>query len=244
MKPLIGIGSDVIPSGPRDSAFAYMTYIEALKRAGAVPVVLPPQPENAADLLASMDGLLLAGGHDCDPAAYGEEPHESVRLMDKRRQENDLELARLAWEMNVPTLGICLGMQVMNVARGGTLIQDIGSQVGGETLQHASDPGNRLRHEVEIDEGTQLGEIVGAGRKSVNSSHHQAIRETGERLVVTAHAPDGIIEAVEDRAHAFYIGVQWHPEDMNGEELASKLFSRFVAVASERAAGRRNGTKS
>ena len=116
-KPLIGIGSDVVQkNGERDRAFVYTTYIESLKRAGAVPVLIPPQPENVADILDGIDGLLLAGGDDCDPSEYGEEKHPSCEPMDPRRQQNDLGLAKLARARGVPTLGICLGVQVMNVA--------------------------------------------------------------------------------------------------------------------------------
>lgn len=237
-KPLIGIGSDLIPSGTRTSAFAYTTYIEALKRAGAIPVVIPPQPENATALLENLDGIVLAGGFDCDPAVYGEEQHESVEAMDPRRQENDLVLAKLAYERGVPTLGICLGMQVMNVARGGTLIQDIESQCPGSLL-HESDPSDRIRHDVEVSAGSRLATIIGAGRKNVNSSHHQAIGKTGAQLRVTAAASDGIIEAVEDASHRFYVGVQWHPEDMEGEQSASTLFGHFVDVARQYQAEKR-----
>jgi putative glutamine amidotransferase len=232
VKPLIGIGSDLIPSGTRTSAFAYTTYIEALKQAGAIPVVIPPQPENTSELLAALDGIVLAGGFDCDPAAYGEEQHETVEAMDPRRQENDLALAKLAYERGVPTLGICLGMQVMNVARGGTLIQDIASQRPG-SLIHESDPSDRIRHDVEIDADSRLARIIGAGRKNVNSSHHQAIGKEGEDLRVTARASDGIIEAIEDQSHRFFVGVQWHPEDMEGEPSASTLFRHFVDVAAQ-----------
>src|SRR6476646_11049312 len=155
-KPLIGIGSDVLQTqGERDRAFVFTTYIESLKRAGAVPVLIPPQPENAADLVETLDGILLAGGDDCDPAAYGEEKHPTCETMDPRRQKNDLGLAKLARERRIPTLGICLGVQVMNVAAGGTLIQDIGSAVGTD-IDHASEPSDRHRHDVIIDGATQL----------------------------------------------------------------------------------------
>src|SRR5689334_713749 len=109
-KPIIGIGSDVHTSpGERDRAFVYITYTESLRRAGAIPVLIPPQPENAADIVEGLDGIVLAGGEDCDPAVYGEEPHPTVEPMDARRQTNDLALARLARERGIPTLGICLG---------------------------------------------------------------------------------------------------------------------------------------
>ena len=231
IKPIIGIGTDVFRAeGRRERAFVYLTYCEAVRRAGAVPLLIPPQPENAAEILGRLDGLLLAGGFDCDPAVYGEDRHPSLDPMDPRRQDNDLALAEAAREHGVPTLGICLGLQVMNVAAGGKLIQDIDSQHDTE-IQHASDPDHRVRHDVIIEQGTKLASVLPAAELEVNSSHHQAVRTVGEGLRVTAHAPDGIIEGIEDPRHPFYLGVQWHPEDMAGEESASTLFAAFLDAA-------------
>src|SRR5438309_2652539 len=199
-KPLIGIGSDVVQQpGERDRAVVYMTYIESLKRAGAVPVLIPPQPENAADLAETLDGILLAGGDDCDPSEYGEEKHPSCEPMDPRRQKNDLGLARMARERGIPTLGICLGVQVMNVAAGGSLIQDIESAIGTE-IDHASEPADRHRHQVLIESDTRLAALLGARELNVNSSHHQAIGRVADALRVTAHAPDGVIGGLDDPA--------------------------------------------
>jgi len=239
-KPIIGIGSDLyLTPGHRDRAFVFTTYTEALRRAGAVAVMIPPQPENAAALAGGLDGILLAGGDDCDPAAYGEERHETVDpVMDPRRQANDFSLAKAARERGIPTLGICLGMQVMNVAAGGTLVQDIASQHETE-IEHASIPEDRARHDVHIEQGTRLAQIVGAGEVNVNSSHHQAIRNVGSGLRVTAHAPDGIVEGIEDPRHPFYLGVQWHPEDMTGEESAARIFGAFIEAARRHAEERK-----
>jgi putative glutamine amidotransferase len=238
-KPIIGIGSDIlVKEGARDRAFAYVTYTEALRRAGAVAVVIPPQPENAAALAESLDGLLLAGGDDCDPAVYGESRHPSCEPMDVRRQENELALAKAARERGIPTLGICLGLQVMNVAAGGTLIQDISSSLETE-IDHASEPSDRNRHDVLVETGTKLSSIIGGGEFNVNSSHHQAIGRVAGGFRVTAHAPDGIVEGLEDPAHPFYVGVQWHPEDMTGEPTATTLFGAFVEAARKRAETRR-----
>jgi putative glutamine amidotransferase len=243
-KPLIGIASDITTPTPgkRDRAFVYTTYVEAIRRAGAVPVLIPPQPENAASIVDDLDGLVLAGGDDCDPSVYGEERHPSTEMMDPRRQSNDLTLARAARERGIPTLGICLGVQVMNVAAGGTLIQDIDSAIRTE-IEHASEPGDRGRHGVIIEQGTKLARILGDHELNVNSSHHQAIRDVGEGLRVTAHAPDGIIEGLEDPQHPFYVGVQWHPEDMPGERSADVLFGAFVEAARKHAT-QRHGTAS
>jgi putative glutamine amidotransferase len=243
MKPVIGIGSDIGPAAPgkRDHAFAYATYIDSLRRAGAIPVVIPPQPENAEDVLENLDGIVLAGGYDCDPAIYGEERHPTVEPMDPRRQENDLSLARAARERGIPTLGICLGVQVMNIAAGGKIIQDIDSEIATE-IRHDSGPEYRARHDVTIEQGTRLASILGARTWSVNSSHHQAIRNAGEGLRVTAHAPDGVIEALEDPQHPFYVGVQWHPEDMPGEESANTIFRAFVEAARKHARERKGET--
>lgn len=231
MKPLIGIASDVQQvEGKRDRAFAYTTYIDTLRSAGAIPVLIPPQPENAAEIVEALDGLLLAGGEDCDPALYGEEPLASVHPMDPRRQSNDLTLARVARERGIPTLGICLGLQVMNVAGGGTLVQDIDAQLETD-IRHASIPEDRARHDVIVEKGTRLAGIIPAIELNVNSSHHQAIKDVAEGLRVTAHAPDGVVEGIEDARHPFYLGVQWHPEDMGGEGSAESLFAAFVDAA-------------
>lgn len=235
IKPIIGIGSDVqSPEGERERAFTYLTYVEAVRRAGAIPVLIPPQPENAEQLMRELDGFLLAGGDDCDPAVYGEERHPTVDPMDVRRQANDLALAEAARKHDVPMLGICLGLQVMNVAAGGTLIQDIDSEHDTE-IRHASVPEDRARHDVIIEKGTQLAGVLPALELNVNSSHHQAIRRVGQGLRVTALAPDGIVEGVEDPKHPFYLGVQWHPEDMTGERSGSALFTAFIEAARKHA---------
>lgn len=230
-KPVIGIGSDVQSSpGKRDRAFVYTTYVDSLRRAGAMPVLIPPQPENARDLVDELDGILLAGGDDCDPAVYGEEPHPTVDTMDPRRQSNDLSLAKMARERGIPTLGICLGLQMMNVAAGGSLVQDIDSQMETD-IQHAGKPENRVRHDIVVEKGTKLASILGSSELNVNSSHHQAINKVPDDLKITAHAPDGIVEGLEDPRHPFYVGVQWHPEDMKGEDSASSIFGAFVQAA-------------
>ena len=234
-KPVIGIGTDIYSAaGKRDRAFAYTTYIDSLRRAGAIPVLIPPQPENVAELVSELDGIVLAGGFDCDPALYGETPHPTVEPMHDSRQQNDMSLAKAGRDRNIPTLGICLGLQMMNVAAGGSLVQDINSEIDTEIL-HESDPAARVRHDVNVEPGTKLSTIL-PRTIEVNSSHHQAVKNVGSGLNVTAKAPDGIIEGLEDPKHPFYVGVQWHPEDMPGESSATAIFAAFVEAARRHAA--------
>lgn len=239
-KPLIGIGADVITEeGTTDRFAGFLTYVDALRKAGATPVLIPPEAGATADLIDVLDGIVLAGGYDCDPAVYGEECHPTVRPMDERRQSNDLALARVARSHGIPALGICLGMQMMNVAAGGTLIQDIPSEVKSE-VEHATHGETRTRHDVRIADGTRLAWILEQRALNVNSSHHQAVREIGQGLRVAAHAADGVVEALEDPQHPFYVGLQWHPEDMKGEPGGEAIFTAFVAAAREHAS-RRSG---
>lgn len=234
-RPVIGIGSDVTRNQEKgERAFAFTTYVEALRRAGAVALIVPPQPENAASILDVLDGLLLAGGADCDPAVYGEERHSSVEPMDERRQTNDLALAKIARQRGIPTLGVCLGAQVMNVAAGGALVQDIVSQVQSD-IRHAGEDHERVRHGVVVSRGNRLSGILGEGELEVNSSHHQAVGRVAEGLSVIARAADGVVEALEDPRHPFYLGVQWHPEDMVGELPGDAVFAAFVEAARRRA---------
>lgn len=237
-RPLIGIAADITKQeGGRERALVFLSYLDSVQRAGGAPVILPPIAANARDVLERIDGLLMVGGDDCDPTLFGEQPHASIVLIDRRRQDHELALARLSREMGIPTLGVCLGMQVMTIGAGGTLIQDIDSQ-SPSPIRHSGEPGDRSRHEIEIEPGSRLERLTGMRRCAVNSSHHQAVRSAGTGLVVTARADDGIVEAIEDPHHPFYVGVQWHPEDLPHDRASDSLFRALVEAAAERLARR------
>lgn len=208
-------------------------YVRAVERAGAVPVVLPTLAAEAAEaLLDRIDGLLLSGGVDVDPALYGRPPHPKLGRVDRERDEFELALTRHALSRDLPVLAICRGQQVLNVATGGTLIQDIPSELEGAVAHEA--PGRRTRrsHAVEVVGGSKLGLILGPGPLSVNSFHHQAIDRLGEGLTVTGRCPeDGVIEAVEMKDRSFVLGVQWHPESFWNEEASFQaLFDAHQAA--------------
>ena len=189
-------------------------YVRAVEKAGGLPVVLAPgRPEDAAELLSKLDGLLLTGGADVDPVLYGEEAHETVTRVIPERDAFEIGLCREALHQDQPLLAICRGHQVLNVATGGTLIQDIPSQVSG-AFDHDPDRERwETAHEVRILPRTRLREILGAETIDVNSFHHQAVRDLGQGLVVSATSTvDGVVEGIEAPGRRLAVGVQWHPE--------------------------------
>jgi putative glutamine amidotransferase len=208
------------------------TYVRAVVAAGGVPVVLPPLPGLIDQVLPRLDGLVVAGGPDVDPVRYGAEPGPDTQPPDRARDDAETGLLAAASELDLPVLGICRGMQVMNVVRGGTLVQHLPAVVGTDV--HCPIPGRYAWHDVEVVPGSRLASALGAREGvpvSVPTYHHQAVDALGADLVVTAHAPDGVVEAVEDPRRPFWLGVQWHPEA--GEDVA--LFRALVAAAAEAA---------
>jgi putative glutamine amidotransferase len=208
-------------------------YVEAVRAAGGIPLLIPPGEPRFAECLELIDGLILAGGGDIDPALYGGVGHPQVLNVDTHRDRLELELAREVIASSLPTLGICRGLQVLNVAQGGTLIEHLPDAVG-ETVVHRTPSREPVPHPVRIKEGSRLAAIMERTEHEPFSLHHQAIRDLGNALEVVARAPDGTIEAVEMPGHPWLLAVQWHPELTAASEPADrKLFDAFVAAALE-----------
>lgn len=214
-------------------------YTDALAAAGLVPLILPPiDPAVAVASLTDIAGLVLTGGEDVAPALFGEDAHPATGEPHERRDAYEIALARAAHERRIPTLAICRGMQVMNVALGGTLIQDIPTQHPGWIDHDAKRRADRV-HGLAIDADSSLARIVCSTSIYTNSSHHQAVDRVGDGLKVTAKSEDGIVEAIEPTDRAWWmIGVQWHPEELTAtsEDWDRRLFDAFADAV--RAAGR------
>jgi putative glutamine amidotransferase len=240
-RPRIGISLDVgTPDEKRKMYELNADYPNAVLRAGGMPVLLPhtSDADIRLQMIQSIDGLILPGGADCDPRLYGQETSAKTDCMDPLRNTFDLALLALAEARNMPTLGICLGCQLMNVQRQGTLYQSITEAFPESTVRHAklvaADQTNPTRssfHELMIRPGTHLAAILdGVTALESNSRHRQAIEKLGHGLLATAFAPDGILEAIEDPTLRFWVGVQWHPENMP-ETPHAKLFAALVKAA-------------
>lgn len=204
-------------------------YVDAVRRAGGFPVLLPPGERDPAECLEFLDGIAITGGSDVDPKRYGGQPHAQVYGIDPERDASEIALVHAVMEQKKPCLCICRGIQVLNVALGGTLIEHLPDEVGERVLhRHGND---YQTHDVEVVAHTRLARIVGAGRLSTPSWHHQAVRALGRGLAVCARAPDGVIEAVEHDSHEDLIAVQWHPEHTaETDRRQQALFDWLVAA--------------
>lgn len=215
-RPLIGLTLDAEPPGGFSTLPWYAlraNYFEAVAAAGGLPVALPHAPDLAADYLGRLDGLLVTGGaFDVDPALYGGGPAHPTVALKSGRTAFELEATRRALARDLPVLGICGGQQLLAVALGGTLHQHIPDAVPGALEHEQPHPRDQPGHEVAVAPGTRLAAIVGRARMAVNSAHHQAVDRPGAGAVVSAVAPDGVVEAIEHPGHRFALGVQWHPE--------------------------------
>lgn len=241
-KPRIAITADAQRVADPDYLCAYK---RAVEKAGGEPVLLydAPDPADVSRALDDVDGLLLPGGADVDPAEYGARDHPSVSVAPPAYDRLELEAARVALHEDVPTLAICRGVQVMNVALGGTLWVDLPDEfeaANGLRLEHRQTPPyprHEATHPVDLTEGSTIARLLRSRMTPTNSMHHQALRRIAHDLVPAGRARDGIVEAVEARTnHPFYLGVQWHPEEMiEVDEPSRELFAEFVRRAADRA---------
>lgn len=234
MKPVIGVTSKI-----REEEYTVGSdNITSILMAGGIPVILPSSGENTEidQILGRIDGLYMTGGEDVVPAYYGEEPHPLLGTVSPSRDQFEIAIARKALETGKPILGVCRGCQVMNVAAGGTLYQDIHSQMAGNLLQHAQkSPKGHGSHEVKVTKFSLLYRLTGEEKLLVNSRHHQAVRQAAPSFHISGQANDGIIEAIERSDHPFALGVQWHPENMAARhDLHSlKLYQGFIDACRE-----------
>jgi len=237
MRPRIGLTSSSIDNpvstAPRRCG-VNCTYLEWVTNAGGAPLMLPNvAPDAAAAMLDACDGLLLTGGDDVAPLLYGREPERAMGQIDSPRDNFELPLARLALERGLPILGICRGIQLLNVAAGGTLRQDLASDADA-TVQHRMKTagGPAVHHSIDIVAGSRLHRLVGHERLAVNSYHHQAVERVADGFQATATAADGVIEALEPVDDRNILAVQWHPEVMPSEQAESRaMFAWLIEAA-------------
>jgi len=229
MRPVIGITSYAEQARwgqwEMPAVLIPLAYVQAVEAAGGRALLVPPFEGGAEETLDALDGILFSGGGDLDPAVYDAEPHPATSGVRSERDRAELALLEAALARDMPVLAVCRGSQVLNVARGGDLVQHLPEVVGDE--KHKEKLGAFSEHEVEVSPDSRLGALVGE-RTQVKSSHHQGFGRVGEGLVATAWAGDGTIEGVEDPSHRFAVGVLWHPEE--GEDAA--LFRALVEEAS------------
>ena len=242
MRPLIGITCQptLNATSQRPMYGLGQAYVRAVALAGGIPLLIPPLGDDTSlrAIAERLDGVLLSGGGDVDPARYGEEPIPQLGSVEPERDELELALARIAIDDEQPLLGICRGMQALNVAQGGTLYQDIGAQQP-EAIKHDyhsyEGPRDLRAHEITVAEKSPLAAIVGGSRYAVNSFHHQAIKELGKDVKIIGWAEDGLAEAMLVEDHPFALAVQYHPEELvDSDPAALALFQAFVHACAER----------
>jgi len=209
----------------------YTSYVDAVRRAGGIPVLLPPGEKHPDYLIQWIDGLILTGGGDIDPDRYSGDFHPSIYKIDPERDSFELDLAQRATQADIAVLGICRGMQVLSVASGGKLLPHVPDQFGTAIL-HREEQLCPIRHPVELVPTSHLAHIVGTSHLEVVSWHHQAITTVPPGWQAAAYAPDGLIEAVEHRAHPWAIALQWHPELSSAQDpLQQRIFDAFIRAA-------------
>ncbi len=233
-RPIIGITGELEAARRRnwirEAVVSPVSFTRAVERAGGAPVVLPPVPSSSVpSLIAKIDALVVAGGRDVDPSLYEESPHEQNEVPDHRRDRFEILMIRAAIEADLPFLAISRGLHILNVARGGTLIQHLPDRLGSES--HKPDPVKLTIHDVQISAASKLGRVLDQTAQ-VPAAHHQAINRIGTGLLTVAWTMDQVVEAIEVQGHPWGLGVQWNPED--GDDL--RLFEALVTVAKAAAA--------
>jgi putative glutamine amidotransferase len=236
--PLIGLPTLAIPPGPKPPRFGVnQSYVRALAEAGCAPVLIPilDDEDRLRAIYERLDGIVFPGGADVEPREYAEEPIGSLNEVEAPRDRTELTLARWAFADDLPTLGICRGQQLLNVALGGTLYQDLRQQ-GVTTVEHSAADGRArtaLVHRVRLDPDSRLAQLIDETDVQVNSLHHQAVKDVAPPLRATGRSDDGVIEALESDERRFLIAVQWHPEEISALPWVRRLFSGFARAAAD-----------
>jgi putative glutamine amidotransferase len=234
--PVIGLPTLAIPPGPKPPRFGInQSYVRALVAAGCAPVLIPilDDEDQLRAIYDRLNGIVFPGGADVAPQEYGEEPIDNLNVVEPERDRVELKLARWAFDDDLPTLGICRGQQVLNVALGGSLYQDLRHQQV-TTVEHSDADGrarNAMMHQVRLDPGSRLAQLIDETSIEVNSLHHQAVKLVAPKLKVTGTSDDGVIEALESADRRFLIAVQWHPEEIDSIPWVRRLFEGFVRAA-------------
>lgn len=227
MKPLIGLTMHPVEGKMEINN----TYINAIKRAGGIPLCISYLDEEMVDtVLDRLNAMLLIGGYDVNPLLYGQEPNLKLGTIIDERDQSEILMAKKAFERKMPLLGICRGEQVMNVAFGGTLYQDIDTQVEGVLKHTQASMRHELTHTVKLFP-SKLRKIIGQDSILTNSFHHQAIDAIAPGFLLNARAKDGVVEGIEHSEHPYCIGVQWHPEGLQNDEPSDRLFKSFIEAA-------------
>lgn len=229
----VAVTASIRPDGDTSRVRLTAAYVTALENAGLVPLIVPPltTADAAAAVLDSVAGLVLTGGEDVDPARYGEQRHQKVRAVNVARDATEAALIQEAQARGTPVLAICRGIQILNVALGGTLVQDISSQCDTSIVHDDEGARDSRSHEITIEPGSLIAKAVGAEHVTVNSFHHQSVKRVADGMRVTARSPDGIIEGLESTDEDWWVmAVQWHPEEMteSAEPWDRGLFKAFA----------------
>ena len=227
MRPLVAVSATALPDRDGEHARLNVHYPRSLERAGLVPVIVPPLTDvgGAAEIIAGTAGLLLTGGEDVDPARYGAPAHPATQPRNTRRDDTEFALLAAARQAGRPVLGICRGIQLINVVFGGTLLQDLPTLHPSEIDHDPDTPADVRSHGIDLTPGSRLEVALGGARRAtVNSYHHQAVEQLGPGFVVSARAPDGVIEAIESTDRDWWcLAVQWHPEDLTEDPQSVDL---------------------